>query len=94
MGLKTYYEDDADLSLIQNRRVAVIGYNAQAEAHAHNLRESGVEVVVGLAATGADNERESAAEDGFPVLEYAEAADWAHLVMVLEPEYELSLIHI
>lgn len=90
MGLKTYYEDDADLSLIQNRRVAVIGYNAQAKAHAHNLRESGVEVVVGLAATGADNERETAAEDGFPVVEYAEAADWAHLVMVLEPEYEIA----
>lgn len=90
MGLKTYYEDDADLSLIQNRRVAVIGYNAQAEAHAHNLRESGVEVVVGLPSEAARNERERAEEDGFPVLDFAEAADWAHFVMVVEPEYEIA----
>ncbi|MBD4631597.1 ketol-acid reductoisomerase, partial [Xanthomonas citri pv. citri] len=45
---KIYYDDDADLSIIQNRQVAVIGYGSQGHAHALNLRDSGVDVRVGL----------------------------------------------
>ena len=48
MALNIYYDKDADLSLIQRRKVAVVGYGSQGHAHANNLRDSGVSVVVGL----------------------------------------------
>jgi len=48
MALNIYYDKDADLSLIQRRKVAIIGYGSQGHAHANNLRDSGVQVVVGL----------------------------------------------
>ena len=48
MAIETFYDDDADLSIIQNRKVAVIGYGSQGHAHSQNLRDSGVEVVIGL----------------------------------------------
>ena len=48
MAAEKFYDDDADLSVIQSKRVAVIGYGSQGHAHALNLRDSGVEVVVGL----------------------------------------------
>ena len=48
MAIETFYDDDADLSIIQGRKVAVIGYGSQGHAHSQNLRDSGVEVVIGL----------------------------------------------
>ena len=48
MAAEKFYDDDADLSVIQSKKVAVIGYGSQGHAHALNLRDSGVEVVVGL----------------------------------------------
>ncbi len=48
MAAKVYYEEDADSSIIRNRKVAIIGYGSQGHAHALNLKESGVDVVVGL----------------------------------------------
>ena len=48
MAIDTYYDDDGDLSIIQGRKVAVIGYGSQGHAHSQNLRDSGVEVVIGL----------------------------------------------
>ena len=78
------YDNDADLSNIQGKKVAVIGYGSQGHAHAQNLRESGVEVVVGLreGSKSADKAREA----GFEVKTNAEAAEWADVI--------LSLIHI
>ena len=58
MALNIYYDKDADLSLIQARKVAVIGYGSQGHAHANNLKESGVDVVVGLRAGSSSWQKE------------------------------------
>ncbi len=83
--MRVYYDKDADLSIVQNRKIAVIGYGSQGHAHANNLRDSGVgQVVVGLrAGSGSRIKAESA---GFQVAEAAEAARDADLVMVLTPD--------
>lgn len=92
MALEMYDEDDADLGIIQNRRVAIFGFDSAARAHAYNLRESGVEIVVSLDTDAGDDETklrvQRAEEDGFPVLGYAAAADWADVVMLLLPAAE------
>jgi len=79
-----YYDKDADLSLIQAKKVAVIGYGSQGHAHALNLKDSGVEVRVGLPATSRSIEKAKAA--GLAVLGVAEAAAWADVIMVLIPD--------
>ncbi|MFZ1485627.1 MAG: ketol-acid reductoisomerase, partial [Nostocoides sp.] len=66
-----FYDDDADLSVIQNRKVAVIGYGSQGHAHALNLRDSGVDVRVGLA-EGSPS-RAKAQDQGLRVLSVADA---------------------
>jgi ketol-acid reductoisomerase len=66
------YEKDADLSIIAGKKVAVIGYGSQGHAHAQNLRDSGIEVVVGLKPDSTSIEK--AEEAGFTVLPTAEAA--------------------
>ena len=84
MAIQTFYDDDADLSIIQGRKVAVIGYGSQGHAHAQNLRESGVEVTIGL--RDGSRSTEKAEEAGFRVTSVAEAAEWADLVMLLAPD--------
>ena len=79
-----YYDQDADASLISRRRVGVIGYGSQGHAHALNLRESGVEVMVGL--RGASRRRPEAEGEGLAVAEAAEVAAWADAVMILVPD--------
>jgi ketol-acid reductoisomerase len=79
-----FYDKDADLSLIQGKKVAVIGYGSQGHAHALNLRDSGVEVVVGLKADS--KSKPKAEEAGFTVLTAAEAAAWADVVVILAPD--------
>ena len=79
-----YYDQDADLSIIQGKKVAIIGYGSQGHAHAQNLRDSGVEVVVGL--REGSKSAAKAEEDGFEVKTPAEAAEWADLVMILAPD--------
>ncbi|WP_127509572.1 ketol-acid reductoisomerase [Actinoplanes solisilvae] len=79
-----YRDQDADLSLIRGRRVAVIGYGSQGHAHALSLRDSGVEVLVGLP-EGARSRAVAAAEN-FQVRTPAEASAWADVVMVLAPD--------
>ncbi|NKB97409.1 MAG: ketol-acid reductoisomerase [Pseudomonadales bacterium] len=83
--MQVYYDKDADLSLIQNMKVVVVGYGSQGHAHANNLRDSGVkEVVVGLrAGSGSWPKAENA---GFTVQEVAEAVTDADLVMILVPD--------
>jgi ketol-acid reductoisomerase len=81
---KIYYDKDCDLSIIRGKRVAIIGYGSQGHAHALNLRDSGVDVVVGLPAASKSVAKAKAA--GLKVLAVAEAAAWADVVMILVPD--------
>lgn len=86
-----YYDKDADLSLIQARKVAVIGYGSQGHAHALNLKESGVSVRVGLPATSRSREKAQAA--GLEVGSVADVAKWADVVMVLIPDTSQAKVY-
>ena len=79
-----YYDNDADLSIIQSKKVAVVGYGSQGHAHAMNLRDSGVEVVIALKEDS--KSRQKAEEAGFEVKSVADAAAWADLIMILAPD--------
>ncbi|MGH1522796.1 ketol-acid reductoisomerase [Leifsonia sp. L25] len=79
-----YYDNDADLSIIQGKKVAVIGYGSQGHAHAQNLRDSGVEVVIGL--KEGSKSKPKAEEAGFRVLSAADAAKWADVIVILAPD--------
>ena len=86
-----YYEDDADLSLIQSQKVAVIGYGSQGHAHALNLRDSGVDVVVGLRESSSS--RAKAEEQGLMVKTVADAVKEADVVMILLPDQVQSKVY-
>jgi len=79
-----FYDDDADLSVIQGRKVAVIGYGSQGHAHALNLRDSGVDVRVGLAE--GSTSRAKAEAEGLAVVSVAKAVQESDLVMILTPD--------
>ncbi len=79
-----FYDDDADLSLLDGKTVAILGYGSQGHAHALNLKDSGVSVVVGLRPDSASAEK--ARSDGFEVLDVADAASRGDVVMVLLPD--------
>ena len=79
-----FYEDDADLSIIQGRKVAILGYGSQGHAHALNLRDSGVDVRVGLAE--GSKSRAKAEAEGLRVVDPATACAEADLIMVLVPD--------
>ena len=80
-----FYDDGADLSIIQGRHVAVLGYGSQGHAHALSLRDSGVDVRVGL--PEGSKSRESAASEGLRVTTPGEACEEADLIMVLVPDH-------
>ena len=82
--MKVYYDKDADLSLIKGKTVAIIGYGSQGHAHAQNLKDSGVNVVVGLRKDGASWKK--AENAGHNVQEVAEATKAADVVMILLPD--------
>ncbi len=84
MSVNIYYDDDADLSIIQGRTVAVIGYGSQGHAHALSLRDSGVDVRVGL--PEGSTSRAKAQDEGLRVVTPAEAAAEADLIMILAPD--------
>ena len=86
-----YYEADVDRSLIANRKVAILGYGSQGHAHALNLKESGVDVRVGL--REGSSSAAKAAEAGLEVRSIAEAAAEADLVMMLMPDTEMAAIY-
>ena len=80
-----YHDEDADLSIIQSKKVAVIGYGSQGHAHALSLRDSGVDVRVGLAE--GSKSREKAEAEGLRVLSVADAVKEADVVMLLAPDH-------
>src|SRR5215470_12724599 len=84
MAANVYYEQDADPSIIRSKKVAIIGYGSQGHAHALNLKDSGVEVCVGLALSSTS--RAKAQSSGLTVMSPAEAAAWADVIMILTPD--------
>ena len=86
-----YYDADADLSLLDGRTVAVLGYGSQGHAHARNLRESGVDVVVGL--HPASRARGRAEEAGLEVLDTPDAAKRGDVVMMLLPDTAQAAVY-
>src|SRR5574337_130128 len=84
MGARMYYDTDADPGALAGQTVAVLGYGSQGHAHAQNLRDSGIDVVVGLPA--GSKSRALAAEAGFEVLHPAEAVQAADVIMVAVPD--------
>jgi len=89
--MKVYYENDADLGLLKGKTVAVIGYGSQGHAHAQNLRDSGVKVVIGQRPGGPN--WELAKENGFTPMSAAEAAAAADLIMILVPDQHQKAVY-
>ena len=89
--MKVYYDKDCDLSLIKGKTVAIIGYGSQGHAHAQNLNDSGVKVVVGLRKGGASWDKVGKA--GLTVMEVNEAVKVADVVMILLPDEQISEVY-
>src|SRR3712207_850832 len=91
MAVQMYYDDTADLSIVQGRTVAVLGFGSQGHAHALSLRDSGVDIRVGLPEQSTSRGR---AEDaGLRVLTPAEAAAEADLIMMLAPDHKQRALY-
>ncbi|NLC44427.1 MAG: ketol-acid reductoisomerase [Clostridiales bacterium] len=88
---KMYYESDANLGLLQGKKIAIIGYGSQGHAHALNLKESGMDVAVGLYA--GSKSWKLAEEAGLKVMETAEAAKAADFIMILVPDEKQAKIY-
>ena len=89
--MKVYYDADADLNLITDKKIAVLGYGSQGHAHAQNLRDSGVkDVAIALRSGSASAKKAEGA--GFKVMDNADAAQWADILMVLAPDEHQAAI--
>jgi ketol-acid reductoisomerase len=89
--MQAFYDKDCDLSIIQGMKVAIIGYGSQGHAHANNLRDSGVEVAVGLREGSPSAKKAQSA--GLTVKTVEEAAKWADLVMILAPDEQQAKVY-
>ncbi|MGQ0699214.1 MAG: ketol-acid reductoisomerase [Panacagrimonas sp.] len=89
--MKVYYDKDADLSIIQSKKVVILGYGSQGHAHALNLKDSGVDVTVALRKTSKSWDKASTA--GLQVKEVADAVKGADLVMILAPDQDQKKIY-
>src|SRR6202161_2814493 len=85
MKATRFYEKDGDLSLLKGKKIAIIGYGSQGHAHALNLRDSGLDVIVGLPADSKSRAKATAA--GLTVVTPAAAATAADVMMILVPEH-------
>ena len=83
--MKMFYEKDADVDLIKNKKIAIFGYGSQGHAHALNLRDSGVENVI-IALRSGSKSIDKAKSDGFEVMEVSDAAKVSDICMVLVPD--------
>jgi ketol-acid reductoisomerase len=81
--VKVYYDKDADLDMLRGKKICIMGYGSQGHAHANNLRDSGMDVIIGLRKGGSWDKAEAA---GFKVMTTSEAAKVADLVMILLPD--------
>ncbi|EPR13808.1 ketol-acid reductoisomerase [Ruminiclostridium papyrosolvens] len=88
---KMYYDSDCNLKLLEGKTVAVIGYGSQGHAHAQNLKDSGVNVIVGLTPTSA--RRKQVEADGLKVYDTAEAAKMAEIIMILIPDEKQAAMY-
>jgi len=88
---KMYYDKDCNLGLLKGKKIAVIGYGSQGHAHAQNLRESGIDVIVGL--YDGSKSAETAKNDGFEVLNTSEAANKADIIMILVNDEKMKAIY-
>ncbi|GAA4284871.1 ketol-acid reductoisomerase [Brevibacterium daeguense] len=86
-----YYDDDADLSIIQGKKVAVIGFGSQGHAHALSLRDSGAEVRIGL--KEGSKSRDKAAAQGLEVGTPADVSEWADVIVILAPDQVQAAIY-
>lgn len=89
--MKVYYDRDADLNLITDKKIAIVGYGSQGHAHAQNLRDSGVKDVA-IALREGSATAKKAIDAGFKVLSNKEAAAWADIVMILAPDEHQAAI--
>ena len=83
--MRVYYDRDADLNLIKNKKIVIVGYGSQGHAHAMNLRDSGIENVA-IALREDSNTREKVKNANFNIMTPAEAANWADIIMMLTPD--------
>jgi ketol-acid reductoisomerase len=83
--MRVYYDRDADLNIIKNKKVAIVGYGSQGHAHTLNLRESGVKDIVVALRLGSPSAKKAEAE-GLKVMSVADAAKWADVIMMLTPD--------
>ena len=90
--MKVYYEQDADLALIQSKKVAVVGYGSQGHAHVLNMRDSGVKQVKVALQEGSASRKKAEAE-GLEVVTPAEATQWADVVMILVPDEKQAVLY-
>ncbi|MFA6115790.1 MAG: ketol-acid reductoisomerase [Sphingomonas sp.] len=90
--MRVYYDRDADLNLITDKKIAIVGYGSQGHAHAQNLRDSGVkEIAIALRPGSATAKKAEGA--GFKVMTNAEAAAWADITMILAPDEHQAAIY-
>ena len=89
--MNVYYDQDADLGYLQGKNIAILGYGSQGHAHALNLKDSGLNVRVGLRADSSSSAK--AREAGLQVDTVAEAVKWADIVMVLLPDQTQKAIY-
>ncbi|NQY13959.1 MAG: ketol-acid reductoisomerase [Henriciella sp.] len=88
--MNIFYEQDADLSLIQGKKVGVVGYGSQGHAHALNLKDNGVDVRIGLQASSGSKPKAEA--EGLTVMSPAEITQWADVVMILVPDEKQAVL--
>jgi ketol-acid reductoisomerase len=89
--MKVYYENDANLDILKSKRIAVLGFGSQGHAHALNLRDSGMNVCVGLRKSGTSWEK--AKSTGLEVKEITEAVKWANVIMILLPDQNQKKVY-